>query len=1024
MKPGLSAWAIRRPLPTLVLFCVLTLAGIYSFLRLPVNATPSVTFPLISVTVVQPGAAPGEIETSITQRLEETLSVLPDVRHVESTVRADINYTVVEFRLDVDSERALNDVRAAIGQIRDLLPQTILEPVIQRINIEGGAMLHYVVTSDAYTALDLSWFIDNTVRQELLSMSGVQSVERFGGAEREIRVEVDPAMLAYHGLSIEDLNYQLRNTYTESTGGYLNNSSQRLMIRVPGRETSLAALQQLHIALPNNKWLPLTELAQISDVASEAQSFAHFNGKSTVGFSVWRSKGVSDVLVAEKVTQRLATLHASYPDITITQAASTVEQTQASFNTAMQTLIEGALLTVLVVFIFLRDWRTTVISALAIPLSMLPVFLFMLWSGFTLNNVTLLALILVIGILVDDAIVEVENIDRHVHMGERPYQAALHAADAIALAVLATTLTIIAVFMPISFIQGVVGQYFRQFGLTATVAVFGSLMVARLLTPLMAAYFLRPAQKSSTADAQVKPEPSWMMRSYLKLLATALRHRGWTLILAGLLFVLSILLAGTLPTGFLPVGDARLSFLVVQLPTGNSLSESEQAAQRISATLSDHPDVSQVLAIADSTDEIRFTIVLTPRQSSKLTRKEFELDIQQSLAKLPDMRFQFLVDGLVPEVSIMLGSHSPEDLKQAALRLADEMRTLPELTNVKISLTPPRSELFVQPRDGDAARLGVATETIGNTLRIATSGETDANSARYLLANRQLPVRVRLNDSDRSNIDILNTLPLRTLSGQYTVPLAAVADIQYGEGESRIERYDKQRRVTIDANLAFGSLGQALTSIQALPAFRNLPASVRHIEYGDAEFMQEMFGNFGIAMAAGVLAMFAILILLFHDVMQPLNILLTLPLSLIGAVPALWLVGAAFDMPVIIGMLMLMGIVTKNAILLVDFIIEAQRTGASRYDAIISAATVRARPIIMTTVAMVAGMLPAAIGFGADAGFRTPMAVTVIGGLIASTLLSLVCIPVGFTYLDDLRHWLGRRLVRLTTVSEEDLKQA
>lgn len=1021
MKQGLSAWAIRRPIPTLVLFCVLTLVGIAAFLRLPVNANPSVTFPLVSVVIIQTGAAPTEIESSITRRVEDGLAGLPGVRHVQSTIRAAVSETSVEFQLGVDPDRAVNDVRGAIGQIRGALPQTILEPVIQRVDIEGGAMLSYVLTSASRTPLDLSWYIDNTVSRELLATPGVQRVTRFGGAERELRIEVDPAMLAQHGLIIEELNSQLRSTHTESPGGYVDEATQRQVIRVPARQASLEALRVMPIALSGGKWLPLGELAHIRDGASDAQGFAHFNGASTVGFSLWRSKGASDTQVAERVAQRLATLQASHPDISIREVSSTVDYTRASFSTAMQTLIEGALLTVLVVFLFLRDWRATLISAVALPLSILPVFLAMLWLDFTLNSITMLALTLVIGILVDDAIVEIENIDRHIHRGERPYRAALHAADAIALAVLATTLTIVAVFAPVSFIDGVVGQYFRQFGLTAAIAVLASLLVARLLTPLMAAYFLRPAPHGKASVPAGDPPQGRLMGAYLRLLAWALRHRGLTLALVCLPFVLSVLLVQRLPSGFLPLSDNSLSLLRVELPAGNAPGEAESVARRVAAVLSAHEDVTHVLTTAASLSEATFTIALKPSKERRLTRKAFELDVQPALAALPDLHFQFLADGGGREVSVMLGSHDPVALSQAARRLADEMRALPQLVNVQSSLAPPRPELLVRPRLADAARLGVNTDAIGNALRIATTGEIDAQSARYFLADRQLPMRVRLSDSARSDLNALRALRLPTLSGDNTVPLAAVADIQYAEGESRIERYNRQRRITVDANLSSGSLGQALDAILALPTFSELPAGVQRIDYGESEYMEEMFGSFAVAMSAGILAMFAILVLLFRDFLQPLTILCTLPLSLIGAIPALWLIGASLDLPAIIGMLMLMGIVTKNAILLVDFTINGMKEGLTRHGALMNAGATRARPIVMTTVAMVAGMVPAAIGFGADSGFRIPMAVTVIGGLATSTLLSLVCVPVGFSYLDDLRRWLGPRLAQLTTVSKEDL---
>ncbi|EIU1681226.1 efflux RND transporter permease subunit [Pseudomonas aeruginosa] len=1020
MTSGVSAWAIRRPIPTLVLFCVLTLAGIVAFGQLPVNANPSVAFPLVNVTIVQTGATPSEMESSITRRIEDSLAGLPGVRHIQSTIRSAVSETNIEFQLGTDPDRAANDVRALIGQIRGSLPQTILEPVIQRVDVEGGAILSYIVTSSTRSVLELSRYIDDTISREILAIRGVQRMARFGGAERELRIQIDPAMLTQYELSIEEFNAQLRSTHTETPGGYLEDAGQRLMIRVPARQTSLESLREMPIALAQGNWLPLGELAEVRDDSSEAQGFAHFNGEPTVGFSVWRTKGASDIQVADRIFQRLTSLRTSYPDINIREVSSTVDYTRASFRTAMQTLIEGAFLTVLVVLLFLRDWRATLISAIALPLSIIPVFLVMLGLDFTLNSITMLALTLVIGVVVDDAIVEIENIDRHIHMGERPYRAALQAADAIALAVLATTLTIVAVFAPVSFIGGVVGQYFRQFGFTAAMAVLASLMVARLLIPLLAAYFLRPAR---TTIRTSKPSHGRLLQVYLQLLAWALRYRGPTLVMVCVPFMLSLLLMAKLPSGFLPVNDNSLALLRVEFPTGSALVETQSIARRVTEILRAHKDVKHVLTNADGLNEAVFTIVLKPAKERRLSRKEFELDVQPVLAKLPGLRFQFLAEGGGREVSVMLSSQDPLALARTAHRLASEMRGMPRLTNVQPSLAPPRPELVVRPRFADAARLGVNTDSIGNALRIATTGEIDAQSAQYLLADRLLPMRVRLGDSVRSDLDVLRGLRLPTLSGEGSVPLAAVADIEYAEGESRIERYDRQRSVTLDANLASGSLGEALDEILALPTFGALPAGVQRINHGDSEYMEEMFDSFAVAMGAGILAMFAILILLFRDFLQPLTILCTLPLSLIGAIPALWLIGAAIDLPAIIGMLMLMGIVTKNAILLVDFTRNSMLSGLDRQSALMAAGAARARPIMMTTVAMVAGMLPAAIGFGADSGFRIPMAVAVIGGLATSTLLSLVCVPVGFSCLDDLHHWLKPRLAKLTTITPADLKE-
>lgn len=1020
MTHGLSSWAIRRPIPTVVLFCALALAGVMAFMKLPVNANPPVAFPIVSVTIVQPGAAPAEIESDITRRVENALTGLSGVRHIESTIKASSSDTSVEFQFGMDPDRAVSDVRAVIGEVRGELPQNIPEPIIQRVDVEGGAMLQYVLEAPGQSASALSWYVDDTVRRELLAVPGVQRVLRFGGSTQELRIEPDPAVLAQYGMSIETLNAQLRDTYVNVPGGYVETSRQRQAIRIQGRHAALDSLDALPIAMPGGRWLPLGSLARIRTTSTEPNGFAQFNGQPAIGFSIWRGKGASDTEVAERVTERLNALQLQQPGITMHEVTSTVAYTRAGYSTAMHTLIEGAVLTILVVFIFLRDWRATAIAAIALPLSILPVFLAMLWLNFTLNSITMLALTLVIGILVDDAIVEIENIDRHIHLGERPYRAALHAADGIALAVLATTLTIVAVFAPVGFIPGVIGQYFRQFGLTSSIAVLCSLLVARLLTPLLAAYFLRAVPTISSEEGAHDKPKGGLMRCYEVGLDSALRHPWKTLGAATVMFVASIGVGSALPSGFLPANDASLSQLRVMLPPGSSVAQAQQTTKRISNMLQAHSAVNHVIAIADSPDDATFSITLLPRDQRQLTRKEFEHDIRDALATLPDTRIQFLVEGN-SEVSIMLVGREELSLERAARSVASEMRQLPQLTNVQISLAPIRPELQVVPRPGEAARLGVSTAAIGDVLRTASTGEQDAQSAHYNAQERQVPLRVRLSEQDRANLDVLGSLHVSSLVHEQGVPLSAVTDIRYGEGSARIDRYDRLRRISVEANLQSASLGEALNAIHVLPTLQHLPDGVQQVTYGDAEYMDEMFENFSMTMVASILTMYAILVVLFRSFLQPLAILFTLPLSLIGAIAGLWLIGGALDLPAIIGLLMLMGIVTKNAILLVDFTIEGVRNGQTLNEALRQAGVMRARPIVMTTVAMVAGMMPAALGFGADSGFRIPMATAVIGGLVTSTLLSLICVPVVFAQMDALRAWLAPRLARLTTVEPQDI---
>jgi len=1021
MTSNISAWAIRRPIPTILLFVVLTLMGWASFAKLPINADPNVSFPIVNVTVTRSGAAPAELETQVTRKVESAVAGLAGVRHITSTIEDGVSTTTVEFRLEMDVDRATNDVRDAVANIRSDLPGDVEEPIVARLDIEGSAILYYVVQSPTMSLRDLSWFVEDTIGRELLAVPGVQKSQRFGGIEREIKVELDPAKLTAFGITADQVNTEIRSLNANMPGGRAELAGREQSVRTLGSALTVEAFADTQIPLPGERWVKLSTLGTIVDGAAEERSFARYDGQHVVGFSVSRAKGSSDTTVADAVAKKLEEIGTRYPTVKVHQLVSTVDYTRESYDAAMEALVEGAFLTVLVVFLFLRDWRATLIAALAMPLSMLPTFVVMDWLGFTLNSISLLALTLVIGILVDDAIVEIENIDRHIHMGKRPYLASIEAADAIGLAVVATTFTIVAVFTPVSFIGGIIGQYFKQFGITVAVAVLASLLVARLLTPLMAAYLMKPKKKPEHAEGGARQ--SRLVAGYLGLLGWTLDHKITSIATAVAIFIGSMALTQFLPSGFLPVSDSNLSTIKFELAPGARLADTDKVALDLVEKLRQRPEVAHVLATSNEIRKADLLVVLKPRGERNITRQQFEVAVRPLLQAVPDIRFTFQSDGGGGgrNVSVVLAGDDPQKLTQAAQDLAAQMKGLTQIANVATTLPLPQPELLIRPRFDEAAQLGVSIEAIGTALRIATIGATDTGSAKFNLGDRQVPIRVALIREARADLDAIRSLRVTTASG-VAVPLSSVADIGFGTGEAAIERFDRKRRVNVEADLNNATIGDALGAIAQLPAMKNLPNGVQEIKYGEAEFMQEMFMSFALAMATGIMMVFVVLILLFKDFLQPVTILMALPLAIGGAMMGLLLYGAALDLSSIIGLLMLMGIVTKNSILLVDFAIDGMEQGMSRREALLKAGATRARPIIMTTLAMVAGMLPAVLGFGAGASFRGPMAVAVIGGLITSTLLSLVFVPVVFVYMDMLRGWIGRKLSRLTSVTEEDRK--
>lgn len=1022
MKLQLSSWAITRPIPTIVMFLALTIAGIFSFNQLPVTANPVVNFPIVTVTITQDGSSPTEMENAITKPVERAVSGIPGIRHITSTITEGISTTTVEFDLTVDAYIATNDIREQIAQIRSDLPQTIDEPLINRIDIEGGAILRYAVSSDSQSLADLSWFIDDTVSKQLITAHGVQKVSRLGGADSVIRIEPDADKLAALRLSILSINELLRSVHQNSAGGSSKYNNLQHTIRILGEKKDVDEIKDIQLPIGNQQWIKLGDIAAIYQGQKTAKTISQLNGKDVVGFAVFRAKGSSDTEVANNVEHELAQLKLKHPDISIQLVSSTVKYTESSYHLTIQTLLEGAFLTVIIVFFFLKSWRATLVAAIALPLSILPTFLVLAIFGYSLNSMTLLALTLVIGILVDDAIVEIENIQKYIERGERPYLAALKASDAIGFAIVAITLTIVAVFLPVSFIGGFVGKYFVPFGITVSAAVLSSLLVARLVTPLMAAYVLLPAKKKSTEHSV----PNWINR-YSQLLVMTLKHRKLALSFAFIFLIGSISSITYLPIGFMPEGDISVSQIEVELPPGTPVEETQNAVRNMAEQLKSRTEIKSIYTIAGISDDAdgiaqhkgQIILTLTDPNEREMSQKQFENSISHLLQQTPDARYTFSNSEGNKEFSLTFTGADPKELEIQMHKLRDAIANVNGINNVRVVKPLLRKELIISPDLQDLGRTAVNVEEIANTLRVATMGESNSRSAKFNLPDRQLTLQVVLPDNQKNDVSALRNLYIRS-GNDLTVPLKSVASINFSDGPSQIDRINRARKMSIEGNLDGLSLGEALEHAVELPEYQSLPKSIEPLEYGDMEFMLDMFERFSTTMLFSVLLVFAILIILFKDFMQPITILVALPFSIGGAIIALVLYGAMIDLPVIIGILMLMGIVTKNSILLVEFILEKERAGLNRQQAIIEAGQERIRPIIMTTFAMIAGMIPLVLTTGADAGFRAPMAVAVIGGLMSSTVLSLLFVPVIYSLMDDLKKKTLPLLAKCTSVTQSD----
>jgi HAE1 family hydrophobic/amphiphilic exporter-1 len=1060
----ISTWGIQNPVPVSILFIALVLLGAVSYTRLPIKQRPNVTFPAVQITVTENGAAPSEMETQITRPIENAMAGLPNVETIQSTVSRGVSTTQIEFPLNQDIQKMTDDVRTRVEQTRVELPRDIDPPTVQRLDIDSEAILNYAVSAPGMSDVDLSWYIDDTVARTLQAVEGVAQVRRVGGVNREINVIVDPEKLAGFGLTAPQINDALRNFSLDASGGQVEVGGRRQTIRVLGTPETVDQLRQTQIPIAGGRYVRLSDVAEVGDGSSEVQGFARLDDRPVVGFQLMKTRDASDIAVEDRVQKAIAEqlectagksggapkagaagkgppAKASprgrrggpgqacvNPGVKFTKILSTVDNTRANYEATLHTLIEGMALAALVVFLFLRDWRATLITAVAMPVSLIPTFAAMVLFGFSLNTITLLALTLVIGILVDDAIVEIENIQKRVDAGARPYRAALEGADAIGLAVVATTMTIVVVFFPVSFMPGIPGQFFKEFGLTVSVAVLFSLLTARLLTPLMAAYLLK--------NAAHPHERGELRGPYRAALEWALSHRLLSLGAGGLIFALSLAMIAVLPKGVQPEQNPNFYYINVQGPPGATPEAMGRIVTDVTRLVRTRPETQHVFATVGSTSGGGFfggggssinqgTVTAVINAKRKLTVPQIKDELRPHLMDIPDARVTFDSGGFGSGgVTVTLTSDNGPLLEKTALELQREMHTLKTVANPVPGAPPVGPELVIRPKPDEAARLGVSIETIASAARVATIGDIDANVAKYNEGSQRVPIRVRLPEYARENLDVIRSMKLPTASGGYTT-LGSVADVDFQAGPAQIQRFDRQRRMSVQADRVGGiQLGEALQSAMRLPVMRSLPPGVKPANFGENRIFSQLISGLVMAIATGLLLIYAVMTLLFQSFFKPAVILSALPLAIGGAFLALWVGKMSLSLPSLIGLLMLLGLAAKNSILLVEYAIERERAGATQREALIEACRERARPIIMTTLAMQAGMLPTALGIGAGAEFRQPMAIAVIGGLLTSTALSLVLVPVVYEFVDDFERWLTPKFSRFITPREPPLQPA
>jgi multidrug efflux pump subunit AcrB len=1044
MSFHLSAWSIKNPVPTVVAFLILAVIGLLSFLGLEIDDTPNIDVPVVNISVTQRGASPTELETQVTKKIEDAIAGLDNIDEIRSTVTDGSSTTTVEFILGTDSNQATDEVRNAVAQIRQDLPQDINEPIVQKLNFSGGTVLTYAVASEQLSVEQLSNLVDRTIIPQLLNTEGVGQIDRLGGLDREIRVDLDPARLRAYGITATEVNQQISQFNLNLPGGRSEIGGSEQNIRTLGSAKTVQELQQDPINLSNGDTVALANLGTVTDSYAESRQSAFLNGEPVVAFSVRRSTGSTVVSVEEKVIEAVKKLEKTLPEIQFQLIFTRAEDVRASYRGTIDGLIIGCILTVIVVGIFLKDWRATLITSLALPLSIIPTFWVMRSLSYTLNGMTLLGLALAIGNLVDDAICMIENIDQHLQMGKKPFQAAVDGAREIGLAVVATTATVVAVFIPVAFMGGIPGQFFKPFGVTVSVSTMFSTLVACTVTPMLSAYLLKPkriavnqthsanflgsinllaySNQNSLNLSKYKPSgfvptsyPTqsnrFKLQPYRSLLNWALRKRIITLIMAFALFIGSLQLIPLIPKGLFSSGDTGLSTIMVELPPGSTLSDTEQVTEQLDRLLQANSTVDSVFATAGSDDKVNSALVyvnLVPKEERSLTQQQFQAQMRTKFAQIPGARISFQSQGAGgsnKDVSLILRSDNPESLTQVANQLEQQMRQISGLVEVTSSLSLVKPEIIIEPDARRASDLGVSVREIASTASLALIGDNDSNLAKFNLPDRQIPIRVQIQPQYRQDLETLKNLQIPSNDGSL-VPLKTVANLRLGSGPAEIQRFDRNRQVTVEGNLQGISLGDAMTKIRSLPTLTNLPSDVSEEPTGDAEIMRDIFTRFFSALGLAVFCIYAILVLLYNNFLYPFAILVALPLSIGGALLGLLVTQKELGLFALIGIVLLMGLVTKNAILLVDCALAGIKEGKPQFKSIVEAGVSRLRPILMTSLSTIAGMIPIALELGADGEVRSPMAIAVIGGFTTSTLLTLVIVPVLFTFVDNFFRWL------------------
>ncbi|MEW6413370.1 MAG: efflux RND transporter permease subunit [Candidatus Zixiibacteriota bacterium] len=1027
----LSDISIRRPVFATMMIGALLVVGAFSYTQLPVELMPDVDFPFVIVNTVYPGASAEAVETDVTETIEEAVNTISGVRHIQSRSREGFSNVVVEFELDVDGAQAAQDVREKVATIRGDLPEDIEEPLIIQYDNDAFPILSLAITGSR-PPRDITQLIKDRIKPRLEVISGVGNVEIVGGFEREILVSLNPQRMESYGVSINDVQGAIAAANMELPGGRIDESSREYIVRVMGRLDRVAAFSDIIVKNVEGMPVYLRNIASVADTIAEQRSMSRFNGETSIGLNIVKQSGSNVVAMAEKARQTIEQVKAELPpDIQIHVVNDNSTFITDSIHEINFNILIGTLLAVFVIFLFLLDFRPTIITGLSIPISIIATFSLLKMLGFTINVMTLLGLSLSVGILIDDAIVVIENIYRHLSEGKSPFKAAFEGTKEIGLAVMATTFTIVVVFLPVAFMEGIVGRFFYQFGMTVAFAVMISLFVAFSLTPMLSSRFLKESHGSPehAPDLAGKKGGIWtsilgvlnywnkgfdaIVPRYKSLLAYSLRMRWLVMVVATLAFIAAIVMVPFVGAEFFPRTDEGKMVVTVQTPPGTTIEETAARMTQIEKVVKTNiPEVTASLVTIGAGNspvtEGNVLFLLTDASVRELGALQAIDSTRKLLKSIAGIKYSIGTEehrgGGGKAIEISIRGDDRDDLARLAHQVQRVLANQPGAVDVDNTLEEGKPEIQIEVNRNIADDLGLSLAAIPMTVKALVEGDV---VTRYKEGNDEYDVRVKLGDRFRESLDQVGRILVESdkkIPGQevFLVPLDRVAKLKKETSIGEFRRYDRQSEVRVNGNVAAGAFAGSVTqAIMAEVSNIALPPGYKILAGGEEEIRQESNKNIYSALILAVIFIYLVLASQYESFWDPLSIMFSLPLSLVGAIFALWATGTALSIMSLIGIVMLMGLVTKNAILLIDFVKQQRAKGVSRTDAVLVAGPIRLRPILMTTFATVFGMLPLALGLGPGAELRAPMARAAIGGMISSTLLTLVVVPIVYTLIDD-----------------------